>query len=69
MNLQEVSIVTSLLFMTTPVQAPQVYRPVRISCDSALSLMDIVKNSDIVWESLRDKHLLELREDFIEHCV
>jgi len=69
MNLQEVSIVASLLFMTTPVQAPQVYRPVRISCDSALSLMDIVKNSDIVWESLRDKHLFELREDFIKHCV
>jgi len=69
MNFQGMSIMTSLLFITTPAQSPQVYKPVAISCDSAISLMDIVKNSDIVWERLRDNHLEELRENFVKHCV
>ena len=69
MNFQGMSIVASLLFVTTPAQSPQVYKPVAISCDTAISLMDIVKNSDIIWERLRDKHLEELRGDFVKHCV
>ena len=41
---------------------------VYISCDSALELMDIVKNDDIVNQRMEDRLLLELRKDFIKVC-
>jgi hypothetical protein len=42
---------------------------VTISCDTAMELMDIVKNDDVVHQKMEDKLLLELRRDFIVKCL
>ena len=42
--------------------------PVRISCDAAWELMDIVKNDDVVYQRKEDRLLLELRRDVITKC-
>jgi site-specific recombinase XerC len=43
--------------------------PVSITCDTALELMDIVKNDDVVTQRIEDRLLLELRKDFIAKCI
>jgi hypothetical protein len=55
-----------LLFVSTPqaIGNPQV----AISCDTALELMDIVKNDDVVTQKIEDRLLLELRKDFTTKC-
>jgi site-specific recombinase XerC len=52
------------------VSTPQVIAttPVSVSCDTALELMDIVKNDDVVTQKIEDRLLLELRKDFIARC-
>lgn len=45
---------------------PQLTKPdnqVRISCDAAWELMDIVKNDNVVDQRREDRLLLELRKD------
>ena len=47
---------------------PQLIKPdnqVRISCDAAWELMDIVKNDDVVNQRREDRLLLELRKDVV----
>jgi hypothetical protein len=41
---------------------------VKISCDAAWELMDIVKNDDVVNQRTEDRLLLELRKDVITKC-
>ena len=41
---------------------------VSVSCDTAMELMDIVKNDDVVIQRVEDRLLLELRKDFIKVC-
>ena len=41
---------------------------VRISCDAAWELMDIVKNDDVVNQRREDRLLLELRKDVVQRC-
>jgi hypothetical protein len=51
--------------------SPQVIpteRPVRISCNAAWELMDIVKNDDVVYQRKEDRLLLELRKDVVTRC-
>jgi len=52
------------------VSTPQVIatQSVSISCDTAMELMDIVKNDDVVPQRIEDRLLLELRKDFIVKC-
>jgi len=52
------------------VSTPQVIAtsPVSVSCDTAMELMDIVKNDDVVPQKIEDRLLLELRRDFIARC-
>lgn len=52
------------------VSAPQVhsFQQVAVSCDTAMELMDIVKNDDVVSQKIEDRLLLELRKDFIVKC-
>ena len=48
--------------------APQLTKPnvqVKISCDAAWELMDIVKNDDVVHQRREDQLLLELRKDVV----
>ena len=48
------------------ISTPQLNKPdnqVRISCDAAWELMDIVKNDDVVDQRREDRLLLELRKD------
>ena len=40
-------------------------KQVRISCDAAWELMDIVKNDDVVNQRREDRLLLELRKDVV----
>jgi len=54
------------LFVSTP-QAFSTYQ-VAVSCDTAMELMDIVKNDDVVSQKIEDRLLLELRKDFIVKC-
>ena len=39
---------------------------VRISCDAAWELMDIVKNDDVIDQRREDRLLLELRKDVVK---
>jgi hypothetical protein len=41
---------------------------VAVTCDTAMELMDIVKNDDVVTQRVEDRLLLELRKDFIKVC-
>ena len=41
-------------------------KQVRISCDAAWELMDIVKNDDVVDQRREDRLLLELRKDVVK---
>ena len=52
------------------VSAPQLVATskVTVSCDTAMELMDIVKNDDVVIQRVEDRLLLELRKDFIKVC-
>jgi len=52
------------------VSAPQAFSTpqVSVSCDTAMELMDIVKNGDVVTQKIEDRLLLELRKDFIVKC-
>jgi hypothetical protein len=52
------------------VSAPQVssIQQVSVSCDTAMELMNIVKNDDVVIQKIEDRLLLELRKDFILKC-
>ena len=52
------------------VSAPQFIATskVAVSCDTAMELMDIVKNDDVVIQRVEDQLLLELRKDFIKVC-
>ena len=52
------------------VSMPQLFASdkVKISCDTALELMDIVKNDDVVPQKMEDRLLLELRNDFSAKC-
>jgi len=52
------------------VSAPQAFsnQQVAVSCDTAMELMDIVKNGDVVTQKIEDRLLLELRKDFIVRC-
>ena len=48
---------------------PQLFQPdnqVRISCDAAWELMDIVKNDNVVDQRREDRLLLELRKDVVK---
>ena len=54
------------LFVSTP-QALSTQQ-VAVSCDTAMELMDIVKNDDVVTQKIEDRLLLELRKDFIVKC-
>ena len=56
-----------LLSFATPRLIPTEL-PVRISCDAAWELMDIVKNDDVVHQRIEDRLLLELRKDVIVRC-
>ena len=56
-----------LLSFATP-QLKKTEYPVRISCDVAWELMDIVKNDDVVHQRKEDQLLLELRKDVITRC-
>jgi hypothetical protein len=53
------SISTSRLISTSKVS---------VSCDTAMELMDIVKNDDVVIQRVEDRLLLELRKDFVKVC-
>lgn len=52
------------------VSTPQVIATsnVSVTCDTAMELMDIVKNDDVVIQRVEDRLLLELRKDFIKVC-
>jgi len=52
------------------VSTPQVIatHKVSVTCDTAMELMDIVKNDDVVIQRVEDRLLLELRKDFIKVC-
>ena len=39
---------------------------VSVSCDTAMELMDIVKNDDVVNQRTEDRLLLELRKDVVK---
>jgi hypothetical protein len=54
------------LFVSAP-QASSIQQ-VAVSCDTAMELMDIVKNDDVVSQKIEDRLLLELRKDFIVRC-
>ncbi|NBP70839.1 MAG: hypothetical protein EBR30_06185 [Cytophagia bacterium] len=54
------------LFVSAP-QASSIQK-VAVSCDTAMELMDIVKNDDVVIQRTEDRLLLELRKDFIVKC-
>jgi hypothetical protein len=41
---------------------------VSVSCGTAMELMDIVKNDDVVIQRVEDRLLLELRKDFVKVC-
>ena len=56
-----------LLSFASP-QLTKTELPVRISCDAAWELMDIVKNDDVVYQRKEDQLLLELRKDVITRC-
>ena len=56
-----------LLSFSTP-QFIKSDKQVKISCDAAWELMDIVKNNDVVIQKVEDQLLLELRKDFIKVC-
>ena len=56
-----------LLSLSTPQVIPT-DNSVRISCDAAWELMDIVKNDDVVHQRKEDQLLLELRKDVITRC-
>ena len=56
-----------LLSFSTP-QLIATEHPVRISCDAAWELMDIVKNDDVVIQRIEDRLLLELRKDVVARC-
>ena len=53
-----------LLSISTP-RIIQSDKQVKISCDAAWELMDIVKNDDVVDQRREDRLLLELREDVV----
>ena len=53
-----------LLSISTP-RLIQSDTQVRISCDAAWELMDIVKNDDVVDQRREDRLLLELRKDVV----
>ena len=53
-----------LLSLSTPQIVPT-DNSVRISCDAAWELMDIVKNDDVVNQRREDQLLLELRKDVV----
>ena len=53
-----------LLSFSTP-RLVQSDNQVRISCDAAWELMDIVKNDDVVDQRREDRLLLELRKDVV----
>ena len=53
-----------LLSISTP-RLIQSDTQVRISCDAAWELMDIVKNDDVVDQRKEDRLLLELRKDVV----
>ena len=55
-----------LLFVSTPQAIGN--SKVSVSRDTALELMDIVKNDDVVIQKIEDRLLLELRKDFIRKC-
>jgi len=55
-----------LLFVSTPRLIAS--SKVSVSCDTAMELMDIVKNDDVVPQKIEDRLLLELRKDFIAKC-
>ena len=54
-----------LLSFSTPRLIPSDIQ-VRISCDAAWELMDIVKNDDVVDQRREDRLLLELRKDVVK---
>ena len=54
-----------LLSISTP-QLTKSDNQVRISCDAAWELMDIVKNDDVVNQRREDQLLLELRKDVVK---
>ena len=54
-----------LLSFSTP-RLIQQDNQVRISCDAAWELMDIVKNDDVVNQRTEDRLLLELRKDVVK---
>jgi hypothetical protein len=56
-----------MLLLPLKAKAPK-NRPVSISCNSAIVLMDIIKNDNVVWQKLEDHLLKELRKDFIVNC-
>ena len=53
-----------LLSISTPQFIQTNY--VRISCDAAWELMDIVKNDDVVDQRREDRLLSELRKDVVK---
>lgn len=55
-----------LLSVSTPQSI--VTSKVSVNCDTAMELMDIVKNDDVVIQRVEDRLLLELRKDFIKVC-
>jgi hypothetical protein len=55
-----------LLSFASPQLKPEY--PVRISCNAAWELMDIVKNDDVVNQRREDRLLLELRKDVVTRC-
>jgi len=54
-----------LLSVSTP-RLIQSNTQVRISCDAAWELMDIVKNDDVVNQRTEDRLLSELRKDVVK---
>lgn len=56
-----------LLSFATPRLVPT-ESSVRISCDAAWELMNIVKNDDVVIQRVEDRLLLELRKDVVQRC-
>jgi hypothetical protein len=56
-----------LLSLSTP-QLIKSNNQVRISCDAAWELRDIVKNDDVVNQRREDRLLLELRKDVVQRC-
>ena len=56
------------LLSFTTLQPINTEYPVKISCDAAWELMDIVKNDDVVNQRREDQLLLELRKDVVKRC-